>query len=211
LIELARIVEYQTPLFAYHVTQNEDRAKQLEWLIEYTKPKNLYGEWHPLIATPFRYNPPHHQPARFRQIYGKNVFYGSLIEETTLYEHAYHFMKQRIHLNIRTETGTRTIFFVNADNKNAIHVKNDKHFLLIIDKNNYSASHQFVAANPQATCILYPSCRDPKQRDNAAILDIKRLEKNPTWESSIKFFYDNNKKQMTWIDYQLHIQWTEVR
>lgn len=209
MIELVRIVEHQATLSSYRATQNEERAVQLEFLIETTKPKNLYLGWHPLIATPFRYGPPHPK-ARFRPPYGKNVFYGSFIEETALYEHAFHFMKQRMHLNIETETGIRTIFFINANNDHATQIKNEINCEKITDKNDYSDSHQFVILNPKMTFIIYPSCRDPKQRDNAAVLNIEHLEKNPKWESSIKFFYDNAIKQMTWLDYQLHIKWVEV-
>ncbi|TAK77309.1 MAG: RES domain-containing protein [Gammaproteobacteria bacterium] len=209
LIELVRIVEYQAALSSYRATQNEEHALQLELLIETTKPKNLLAAWHPLIATPFRYNPPHPQ-ARFRPPYGKNIFYGAFIEETSLYEHAFHFMKQRMHLNIKTETGIRTLFFVDADNTQSIQIKNATNCTAIMDKNDYTASHQFVLSNPKATFIIYPSCRDPYQRENAAILNIHYLGKNPKWESSIKFFYDNVKKQITWLDYQLHIQWNQV-
>lgn len=210
MIELVRIVEYQATLSSYRATQNEERAVQLEVLIETTKPRNLYTEWHPLIATPFRYNPPHPE-ARFRLPYGKNVFYSSLLEETALYEHGFHFMKERMHLNIETETGMRTIFFVDADDKSSIHIKNQINYLDIIHKNNYSASHQFIASHPRATFIFYPSCRDPEQRDNVAVLNINHLAKAPKWESSIKFFYDNALKQITWLDYQLHIAWGDVR
>ncbi len=209
MIELVRLVEHQASLSSYRATQDEERAVQLELLIEMTKPKNVYSSWHTLIATPFRYNPPHPQ-ARFRPSYGKNVFYASLIEETALYEHAYHFMKQRMHLKRKTQTGIRTIFFVDADNSSAISIINDTHYSAIMDKNDYSFSHQFITSNPNTTFIIYQSCRDPKKRDNAAILDIAHLEKNPKWESSVKFFYDNNKKQIRWLDYNLDIHWNQV-
>lgn len=209
MIELTRIIEHQASLSSYRATQNEERALQLELLIEATKPKNGYVKWHPLIATPFRYSPPHLQ-ARFRPPYGKNVFYGSFIEETALYEHAFHFMKQRMHLPTKTETGIRTLFFVNANNNDSVEIKNDINGSAILNKNDYSASHQFVASNPNASFIIYPSCRDPEKRNNAAVLNIKHLEKNPKWESSIKFFYDNAKNQITWLDYNLHIHWDQV-
>jgi len=209
LIELVRIVENQSVLSSYRATQNEERALQLELLIETTKPENNYSSWHSLIATPFRYSPPHPE-ARFRPPYGKNVFYGSFIEETALYEHAFHFIKQRRHLKIKTDTGVRTLFFVNTDTKISIQIKNHPDCLVIMDKNNYTASHQFVLANSQKTFIIYPSCRDPKQRDNAAVLDINHLEKNPKWESTIRFFYDNQKERINWLDYSLHIDWNEV-
>ena len=209
MIEVARIVEHQADLSSYRATQNEERAVQLELLIEITKPKNIYIEWHPLIATPFRYNPPH-PTARFRPPYGKNVFYGSLLEETALYEHAFHFMRQRKHLEITPETGVRTLFLVDADETQARKIRQEQDYPALIDKNDYAYSHQFIKKNPRATFLLYPSCRDPLQRENAAILDIQHLAKNPKWEASIKFFYDNKMAKLTWIDYQLQITWQQV-
>jgi hypothetical protein len=209
LIELVRIIESQASLSSYRATQNEERALQLEFLIESTKPKNDYSEWHPLIATPFRYSPPHPN-ARFRPPYGTNVFYAAFIEETALYEHAFHFIKERRHLKITSDSGIRTIFFVDADNYNALQLKNYANCSQIMDKNDYSASHQFIISHLNIKCIIYPSCRDPKQRDNAAILDIVLLDKKLKWESSIRFFYDNQAQQITWIDYDLHIQWGQV-
>ena len=212
MIELARIVEHQASLSSYRATQNQARASQLELLIELTKSKNLYHEWHGLIATPFRYGPPPpHFQARFRPAYGKNVFYGSCIEETALHEYTYHFMKQRIHLNISPESGLRTIFFVDANDKHSFQLIDEKNYETIMDKNDYAASHQFVKSNPHVTFIVYPSCRDPKRRNNAAILDINLIDKIPKWESPIKFFYDNNRRQISWIDYDINILWDHVR
>lgn len=209
MIELVRIIEDQTKLYSYNVTKDEKLAIQLESLFERSKPTNLYASWHPLIATPFRYPPPLNN-ARFRPPFGKNIFYGSSAEETSLYEHAYHFMKERIHLKISPSTGARTIFVVAANELNATKIIHENNFTAIMDKNDYSTSHQFIINHPKTTYIIYPSCRDPQQRDNAAILDINLLEKNPKWESSIKYFYDNSKKIIRWIDYQLAISWNQV-
>ncbi len=209
MIELVRIVEHQATLSSYRATQNEERAIQLELLIEMTKPANKQQAWHPLIITSFRYNPPHQQ-ARFRPLYGKNVFYGALLEETALYEHAFHFMKQRLHLNIKTATGIRTIFSVDANDASSINISNHPDCHQIMNKIDYSASHQFVTTNTQITFIVYPSCRDPKQRNNAAILDINHLAKNPKWESTINFFYDNQARQISWLDYNFPVQWSTV-
>jgi len=209
VIELVRIVENQASLSSYRATQNEERALQLELMIESTKPKNHYGKWHTLIATPFRYPPPHPQ-ARFRPPYGKNVFYGSLLEETALYEHAFHFMKQRMHLHLHSDTGTRTIFFVDANNANTTNLSDHSDRSNIMSRHDYSHSHQFIIENPKVTFIIYPSCRDPQQRDNAAVLDINHLHTKPKWESTIKFFYDNQTQLITWLDYDLHIRWQDV-
>lgn len=210
MIELARIVEDQSSLSSYRATQNEERANQLELLIEQTKPTNYYTNWHPLIATPFRYSPPHPE-ARFRPSYGKNVFYGALIEETALFEHAFYYIRERMNLQkLETDTGVRTIFFIDADESSSTHISDDPSCSVIMDKNDYTASHEFVNTNPKTTFIIYPSCRDPQQRDNAAVLDIKHLEKYPKWLSPIKFFYDNQKREINWLDYKLHISWDQV-
>jgi hypothetical protein len=51
---------------------------------------------------------------------------------------------------------------------------------------------------------------DPQKRDNAAILNIHHLSKNPKREFCVKFFYDNQKQQIYWLDFNLHIKWSEV-
>lgn len=119
-------------------------------------------------------------------------------------------MKQRMHLKIKTETGIRTIFFVDANNTDSVEIRNHPDCNQMMNKNDYSTSHQFVIANPKINFIIYPSCRDPKQRDNAAVLDINYLTENPKWESTIKFFYDNQTQLISWLDYNIHIQWHEV-
>jgi hypothetical protein len=205
VIEIIRIVEHQASLSSYRATRNEDRAVQLELLIELTKPKNIFTEWHPLIATPFRYNPPH-PIARFRPRFGRNIFYASLETETALYEHAYHFMRQRMHLAVNTETGIRTLFSVDADKTSAVKIEIET----LTSKQDYSASHDWIEKNPQISFILYPSCRDPLKRMNAAVLEIEHLGKDIKRESAIKFFYDNQQQKLTWIDYSLPIKWEQV-
>ena len=105
-------------------------------------------------------------------------------------------MKERMHLPIHSQTGTRTLFFVDADNTNSLDIKNNNNYASMINKNDYSASHDFINSNQHVTFILYPSCRDPHQRGNAAILKIDHLVKNPKWESAINFFYDNAQQQI---------------
>ena len=209
MIEIFRIVENQANLSSYRATQDEEKAVQLELLIEFTKPKNIYSEWDALIANPFRYSSPYQ--ARFRPIFAKrNVFYGSLNEETTFYEYAYHFMKQRTHLKEETATGQRTLFSVDANDEKAVQLINYPNYEKIIDKNEYSFSHAFIEENPEIDFILYPSSRDPKERNNSAILNIHYLSKTPNKESTIQYFYDYKKKLLTWIDHKLHVLWKDV-
>lgn len=212
MIEVARIDNHKSNLSSYKATEQENRAQQLELLIEISMPPNNNPTWHPLIAKPFRYPPPQPQhQARFRPAYGKNVFYGSTTQETALYEYSFHFMKQRVNMKHHApDSGLRTIFIVSANEFNSIDVSSDPNLADIMDKNDYSASHDFVRNHPRTTFIRYPSCRDPRNRTNIAILDINHLEKNPNWETSIKYFYDYNTQTISWIDYKLHINWNTV-
>lgn len=209
MMTLYRIIENQAALSSYKATKNEAEAVQLELLIEKTKPKNPYHEWHPLIATPFRYSPPH-PSARFRPPYGKNVFYGASCDETALFEHAFHFMKQRLHLNFDTDTGLRTLFSLESNDDAAFDFMKFPLTTAALDKSDYRASHEFILNNPNLSFIRYPSVRDPHHRANAAVLDIKHLNKNPTTEHTIQFFYDNKHKIMLWLPYHLHIHWSDV-
>lgn len=210
MIELVRIIEDQINMSSYRATLNEERAVQLELLVEMTKAKNIYSDWHYLIATPFRYQPPF-KNARFRPPFAKyNVFYAALAAETAFYEHSYHFMKERLHLKITPAIGQRTLFSVNANDKNAVRLHKHPEREKIMDKQDYQFSHEYIKKNAQVSFIIYPSCRDPSCRDNAAVLNINHLEKKPKQEQSIKFFYDNEKKLLTWIDKNLQIKWEEV-
>ena len=205
-MEIFRIIKNQTiALHSYHLTQNKNQAEQFDFLIKKLQPINL-SNWHPYIAMPFKRKPPH-PPARFRPAHGRTVFYASFVEETALYEKAFKIMSQRIHLKEGNISSSRTMFSANADSSTAIDVNNISNQLM--DKNDYTASHQFISATSE-TFIIYPSCRDRLHRNNAAILDINHLAKNPNWESPIQFFYDDNLQQITWLDNGLTISWQEV-
>lgn len=211
MIELIRIIEDQINMSSYRATLNEERAVQLEFLVELTKAKNPYADWHYLIATPFRYHPPF-KNARFRPPFASNnIFYAALAEQTAFYEYSFHFMQERLHLKISPEIGQRTLFSVNANPETAIRLHTHPECHKIMDKHDYRFSHAFIEKHTDATFIIYPSCRDPENRDNAAVLDINHLDKKPKYEHSIKFFYDNEKKLLTWIDKNLQVKWDEVK
>lgn len=207
-MEIMRIIECQTSLYGYRATKNEARAIQLELAIDSTKPKNQHDEWDILISTPYRYSPPHRE-GRFRPPYGKNVFYGSAHVQTCFYEHAYHYMKERLHLEMEPETDSRTLFSVQANDKNSINLRNYDVCSEIMHKIDYEASYKFIENNPDVSFIIYPSCRDPERRDNAAILDINLIAKNPSYQMRAGFYYDNKKKMIKWIDYDFSIYWDQ--
>lgn len=203
-MELFRIIKNQGIVnYNYSSTQNKKQAEQVSLMITKAKPSVSYHPWHPYISASFKLKRPH-PSARFRPPLGRHVFYGSSTEITALYEQAYFIMKDRVILQQGDNADTRTIFSVDADNKNAVHIT-DPH---ILDKNNYAASQQYITSNAHSF-ITYPSCRDPQHRINAAILDINHLAKTPNWESPIQFFYDDNLQQITWNN-SFTITWQEV-
>lgn len=166
-------------------------------------------DWHPLIESSFKNLPPH-TPARFRPDYGKNVFYGSEFEITALYETAYNIMKIRRNEMIESETGTRTLLFVEANNNSQFDVTNEINLNDLMHKNDYSASHVFVRTNPDIKYIRYPSVRDPALRYNAAILDINLISKEPHDIKKINFIYDTLNQNVFWLEFNLQINWREV-
>ena len=218
MIEVHRVVEDQAKLTSYRATQDEEKAIQLEILIDLTKPPMPKLGWHDLVATPFRYDLPvmPQFQARFRPPYfSKNVFYSSGIIETALFEYSYHMMRQRIHLQVgkrrvKNETGIRTGFSVDADDSAAVGIHSLGNAAAILDKADYSASHTFVKSDPNINFIVYPSVRDPKHRDNMAIMNISFLSPKIKAERQLNFFYDYKKKKVTWIDEKLSIEWNQV-
>jgi hypothetical protein len=215
VIDVYRVVENQTDLISYKATQDDEKAIQLEILIELTKPPTLKLGWHDLFATPFRYNLPvmSKYQARFKPpFFNKNVFYCSGIIETALYEYSYHFMRQRNHLQkskrrVKNETGTRTGFSVEADDSKAIRLHLLNNLDGILHKTNLSDSHSYVLSNPTHEFIIYPSVRDPQHRDSMAIMNILHLSKTLKSERQLSFFYDYKKKTITWINERLAISW----
>ena len=213
-----RVVEDQARVSSFQATQDVEKAIQLEILIDFTKPPIREADWDDLVSTPFRYDLPvlPTYQARFRPPYhSKNVFYGSEALATALFEYSYHLMRQRIHLQsgkrrVKNETGVRTGFEVESDDSHAVRIHKHPDVSKIMDKSDYSASHEFIRSSPDTTYLIYPSVRDPKKRDNMAIMDIKLLAEKPLGERQLNFFYDYRKKAVFWIELGLFILWKQV-
>ncbi len=218
MIDVHRVVEDQARLTSYRATQNNEKAIQLEILIDLTKPALKETEWHDLISTPFRYILPvlPHYSARFRLPYFyKNVFYAASCLQTATYEYSYHFMRQRLHLQqrrkrIRNETGTRTGFSVEVNDSSVLRLHDYPNLQKLLHRSDYSASHIFIKEHPDSNFIVYPSVRDPEHRDNMAILEMKLLGKTIKVERQLSYFYDYKKKLITWIDLKLAVLWEQV-
>jgi hypothetical protein len=213
LIEVCRIVESQSRLYAENATSTYEKALYIESVLEETKPKLTAQGWHPLLATPFRYPLPvlSIYQARFRPpFFLKNVLYASLELRTALYEHAYHYLRERVHLKCVRETGQRTIFSLYITSSRIVDLRKHSDILKIMDRHDYAASHAFIEANPKVHILRYPSCRDPRAGDNFAVFDIHCLAKHIGMQQALSFYFEPSGRFILWMDYGLRILWKEV-
>lgn len=214
MIEAFRVVQDQTRSYSYDATKNAEEAAYLESVLEFTKPRDLYADWHRLIATSFRYPLPV-QPAyqaRFTPpYYNRNALYCSKESVTALYEHAYHFLRQRVHLKgAAPETGLRTIFSLSVEERDIEDISGRPDIARIMDRQDYSASHDDIRKNPAIKVVGYPSCRDPGHRLSFAALEIASLGKAIGDEKLIEFYFEPARRTIRWIEYGLDIDWETV-
>ena len=214
MIEVYRLVEPQSKLYAQQATTTSDEASYLESALEITKPKRPFSQWHDLIASQFRYPPPVpvEHAARFRPpFYFRNVLYASAEVRTILYEHAYHFLLERVHAKgMKRDSGLRTIFSLFVVSREIMDIRNHPSIHSLMARNEWSASHAFTASHPEMRVLLYPSCRDPKNGDNYAVFDIKCLGTEIGDQATVPFSFDPSTQVIHWLSMGLSISWQEV-
>lgn len=213
MIQAWRIVENQANLYGFRAADNAEKALYLEDIIESTKPAPLTAGWDKLIAAPFRHPlpVPHAYQARFRPPYfNRNILYCSKELLTALYEHAFHYMRERVHLKGVREAGQRTAFTLLIDPKAVTDVRHRRDAKALTARKDYAASHAYISKNPEVRVIAYPSCRDPKRRLNYAALDIKAVGPNTGERRAISFYFDQSQGSILWTDFDLPIRWVEV-
>jgi hypothetical protein len=200
------------------LSDTNEEFEFLEQFVEDSKPlyPNVAG-YDILIQTPFRYKlpVPDRYAARFRPgFFHKNVFYASHEKKTALYESSFHFLKQRHHLSGLSQTPEpRTLFSLGVDTRAAIDIRGYPNVNKIMDRNDYSASHNFVNQNTNLEVLLYPSCRCPNKGLNAAVYEITKLEKKPRSKESLHFIYDSSMQGVrisSGVDLVLFILWKDV-
>lgn len=214
MTKTCRIVQFQEHLYAYEATSSPENALELEALLEAHKPAAPYGKWHPLIAAPFRYHLPvkPNFEARFKSPYSDiRVLYCAKEVRTTMYEHAYYFMRERIHLSPGDEAGARTLFSLYVNENKVKDILHHPQIKELTNRNSYKASHEYIQKNPEVKGVKYPSCRDPKKGLNYAIFDIKLIEKDIGEELTIQFVYKAGKRSLYWIENGIEIPWTTVK
>jgi hypothetical protein len=216
---LHRIVEDQashTPTRT--ITDTQDEYNFIENLVEETKPPIPATNHHYLIRTQFRYPLPvlPKYQARFRPpFFPKNVFYGAFQRETSFYEAAYHWLRERVHVKDLSMTPEpRTHFTVDFDDSTATDLCNHPNITRIMDRNDYSASHDFIAKNVDVSSIIYPSCRDPRNGNCAAVFDLLALGERPLSTEPLLLIYDCVNKSCSMIgpevDPKIVIAWSLV-
>jgi hypothetical protein len=215
VIDAYRVVELRSGLYAQQATSTLDRARYLESVFELTKPTQRFAEWHPLLAAPFRYPVPvaPAYQARFRPpFYPRNVLYAAKHIVTALYEHAFHFLKERAHLvKAVPESGYRRIFTLGILTPEAIvDLRSFPESERIMDRNDYGPSHTFMQAHPEVRLLAYPSVRDPERRDNLAIFDINTLAKDVRDQAALLYYFNPKAQSLVWRDLELEIPWSLV-
>jgi hypothetical protein len=196
---LHRIVEDQASSSPTRtITDTQEEYEFIEALIEGTKPEIEVTQHHYLIRTQFRYPLPvaAKYAARFRPpFFHRNVFYGCFEGITACYEAAFHWLRERIHVpNLSQTAEPRTHFETDFNDAFAINICGHRDVTQIMDKNDYSRSHRLIESNPNASSIIYPSCRDPQHRNCAAVLDVTTLGTQPQSMENLFFIYSSGAK-----------------
>lgn len=199
---LHRIVEDQashTPTRT--ITETPDEYDFIEDLIEQSKPVIQTTTHHYLIKTQFRYPLPvlPKFSARFRPPHSqRNVFYGSLERQTSFYEAAYHWLQERIHVKDLGQTAEpRTHFTVEFIDPHSTDISKHKDIDRIMDRHDYSASHDFAQKHPNLSSIMYPSCREPQRGKCAAVFELMTLGEKPLSNEALFFIYNPDLRSCT--------------
>lgn len=208
-MDIWRVVELQTRIYEFNATSTDRRAEILRKLLEDTKPQPYLHEWHELIASQFRYPlpVPSRYQARFRPAGSfQNVYFAAKEVPTSLFEHAYYFLRLRKGMKKAKRSGQRTLFAARLiPSAQIADVSGRQDVAALTDPSNYLASHQFVQQNPTVKVIRYPSCRDPDRRPCYAVRDIQQLEKSIERETTISFSYDPARLRISWQEPRIQV------
>lgn len=220
MILLHRIVELQAKTITRKTTDTQAKYDYIENLVESLKPPLPQTTHHYLISTPFRYPlpvPPLYQ-ARWRPpYYHRNSFYGTMVYPTCVYETGYHFLRQRIHLKgLSQGVETRTHFRVNFHDLKAVDISKRKDLSLLMNRQDYSYSHNFILKHPSISSIVYPSCRNPEGQKCVCTFSLASLGKKPRDEGTLHFIYDEEQKKCVVEDPlnrfpRMEVEWEEVK
>lgn len=198
MIFLHRIVEWQAKTITRKTTDTQEEYDYIEGLIESLKPPLSKTGHHYLISTPFRYPlpvPPLYQ-ARFRPpYYHRNSFYGTVAYPTCVFETGYHFLRQRIHLKgLSQSVEMRTRFRVSFHDPKSVDISKRRDFSLLMNRQDYFYSHNFIRKHATIHSIIYPSCRDPEAQKCVCTFSLATLGKKPRDEGILHFIYIEKQK-----------------
>jgi len=212
--EAYRVVQHQSAAtFAAKATSSTQKAAYLDAALEATKPPNPAPEWHELLAAPFRYPLPvdPHFAARFRPPRStRNVLYAAELLDTAVYEWAFHFMRQRIHITGMRDIGIRTAFSLTVVHEDIRSVTGTTDEPALTDRDDYSASHAYIRKHPEIVVLRYPSCRDAMRRPNLAVFSLDALAREIGAEKNLMFLFEQAAAEVRIQEYGLVIRWPDV-
>lgn len=216
---LHRILELQAHTVIRKLTDTQEEYEFIESLIESQKPTYPKKEHHYLIQTSFRYSlpVPVHYQARFKPPFShRNCFYGAEFYRTSAYEYAYHWLRQRVHLEgLSQEAQARTHFTVSFKDAKLFDLRKDPACREVMARKDYAPSHEFMRAHPEITSILYPSCRDPEAAACVVTFEIETLGRKALSEKTLYFVYQAARKACSIQDVLqnepvLEVSWAQV-
>jgi hypothetical protein len=219
--DIWRMVEVEAESQSRLLTDTEEEYEFLERYIESSKPPYPPGDHHFLIRTSFRYEaptPPEYA-GRFKEpMSNVQGLYGSVYPQTTFYEVAFHWLRERVHLPSPTQTPEpRTLFSVSFQDSAEHDIASEPNIAELTSRIDYSASWQFVRNHPEVRSIIYPSCRCPQHGRNVFTRDIETLGRTPKALINFNLILRAREKSC-YIIHQTHdsrwppleISWTKV-
>ncbi len=188
-----RIVTRGGTRAAYRRSSNYKKAEWLNQEVQSLIDAPQAGRWHDLIKGPFRYKLPVSSLLSKRFLppnWHKNAFFAAYSPITSIYEIAYYFLRERVGRKISSLPQTRTLFSVNFSDPNLIDLSNRPDIGEVMNRYDYSRSHQIVREFPDASSFQYPSCRAPDQGACVVTYDISCLGKTPKTEQELAYAFD---------------------
>jgi len=192
-VEVFRIVTRGGTKAAYRRSSSHKRAEWLNAEVQSLLAPPKAGEWHDLIKGSFRYKVPISSTWSKRFLppnWHKNAFFAAHFPITSIYEIAYHFLKERVGRNISSLPQARTLFSVDFSDPDLIDLSGRRDIKQIMNRNDHSKSHQVVRESPQTNSFLYPSCRDPERRICLVTYELTCLGKTPKTERELSYVFD---------------------
>lgn len=164
----------------------------IEEAINLSKPARAAGGWDPWIKSPFDFPLPvgANYGARFLPPgYPRNAFYAAYSPATAVYETAFRFwqMRKASTAKLSSRWEERRIFSVAFDAKDALDLTKHPEIERIMDRSDYTLSHEWARNSQDKPSILYPSARAPSRGACACVYDIQKLGQKTLYMNTLAY------------------------